>query len=184
MSMSRREGSAAEPAISLNLHCKIRNLDFSLFLPMGDFSPSPQASGRGFFPDRRAGHRHFSGTLPQGGFCSRFTRFSTARTDKSPATILSASSGGLPPGESAPGHARRELAFPDQPGHLVGQLQKPQSIGDGGAGFPHPPGDLILGHGVILHELLVTHASSMGLSPPLEVFRPKPSRPLPGRCIL
>jgi hypothetical protein len=24
----------------------------------------------------------------------------------------------------------------------------------------------------------------MGLSPPLEVFRPKPSRPLPGRCIL
>ena len=55
--------------------------------------------------------------------------------------------------------------------HHIGQLQQPQSVGNGGPGLAHPQGDILLGHAVLLQKALVALGLLNGVQVlPLEVF--------------
>jgi hypothetical protein len=64
-----------------------------------------------------------------------------------------------------------ETAFLQKLEYRVGQVQKPQGIGDGGAGFSHAQGNVFLGHVVLIHQDLVALGLFDGVQIfPLEVF--------------
>lgn len=58
-------------------------------------------------------------------------------------------------GDQCPGMASGESALHYLLLHAWVQLQKPQGVGYGGAGFAHPGGGLLLGHVILLNQRLV-----------------------------